>query len=77
MLQLLLDEIRAGGTLETRALALRLGTTPQLVEAMLAHLQRAGHIQDYAGCTDGCQGCRVRGACRPAPQERLRVWQNI
>ena len=41
MLEQLLKEIRAGGTLETGKLAARLGTTPQLIEAMLEHLQRA------------------------------------
>ena len=47
MLEKLLQEIRAGGTLETRALADRLGASPQLIEAMLEHLQRSGLIQDY------------------------------
>ncbi len=42
MLEELLKEIRAGGSLETGVLAARLNTTPQLVEAMLDHMQRLG-----------------------------------
>ncbi len=75
MLKQLINEIRAGGTLETRALAARLGTTPQLVEAMLEHLQRSGLIQAYAGCNDGCQGCNLQNACRKTPGT-IRLWQS-
>lgn len=75
MLKQLINEIRAGGTLETRALAARLGTTPQLVEAMLEHLQRSGLIQAYAACSDGCQGCNLQDACRKTPGT-IRLWQS-
>ena len=74
MLEELAKEIRAGGTLETGALAARLGTTPQLVEAMLEHLQRSGLIQAYVNCSDGCLGCSLQEACkRPGT---LRLWQS-
>ncbi len=75
MLELLVREIRAGGTLETRELASRLGTTPQLIEAMLEHLQRAGLIGVYEPCGEGCSGCGVRDACKP--QVAVRLWQSI
>ncbi len=75
MLKQLINEIRAGGTLETRALAARLGTTPQLVEAMLEHLQRSGLIQAYSACSDGCQGCNLQDACRKTPGT-IRLWQS-
>jgi Mn-dependent DtxR family transcriptional regulator len=74
MLEQLVEEIRKGGSLETRALAARLGTTPHLVEAMLEHLQRLGLIQDYADCTSGCQGCGLRDAC--TSQTTVRLWQT-
>lgn len=64
MLEKLLDEIRAGGTFETGALATRLGTTPKMVEAMLAHLQRAGHLDFYQTCDDACGGCSLHAGCR-------------
>ena len=76
MLEKLLQEIRAGGTLETRALADRLGASPQLIEAMLEHLQRSGLIQDYVNCGDGCQGCNVHDACSKQAQSAIRLWQS-
>jgi hypothetical protein len=75
MLQQLMSEIRAGGTLETGALAARLGTTPQLVEAMLEHLQRSGLIEAYVNCSDGCRGCSLQDACRKTPGT-VRLWQS-
>jgi hypothetical protein len=76
MLEKLLHEIRAGGTFETGTLAAQLGTTPQLIEAMLEHLQRSGLIQDYVNCGDGCHGCNVRGDCNKPAQSAVRLWQN-
>ena len=76
MLEQLVQEIRAGGTLETGDLAARLGTTPQLVEAMLEHLQRTGLIQSYAGCRDGCHGCSLQDACKKPSPGALRLWQS-
>ena len=76
MLEQLVKEIRAGGTLETAALAARLGTTPQLIEAMLEHLQRSGLIRAYVGCSDGCQGCSLQDACQKPDQSTIRLWQS-
>jgi hypothetical protein len=70
------NEIRAGGTLETGALAARLGTTPQLVEAMLEHLQRSGLIQAYVSCSDGCLGCNLQDACKKPDPGAIRLWQS-
>jgi hypothetical protein len=77
MLEKLLKEIRAGGTLETRALAIKLGTSPQLVEIMLEHLQSAGYIRSYIRCNDGCQGCSLHEACGIKKPDPLRLWQSI
>ena len=76
MLEQLLKEIRAGGTLETGKLAARLGTTPQLIEAMLEHLQRAGLVEPYINCVDGCQGCGLREACQTRGDTSVRLWQS-
>jgi DNA-binding IscR family transcriptional regulator len=77
MLEKLLTEIRSGGTFETGSLAARLGTTPELVEAMLAHLQRAGYIQPYRTCGDACGGCSLKSACKvPGQKEGVRLWQG-
>lgn len=74
MLKQLLSEIRRGGGLETNVLAARLGTSPQLVAAMLEHLQRMGMIKDYVSCDDGCGGCSLKGTCSAKPPVRL--WQS-
>ncbi len=75
MLEELLKEIRAGGSLETGVLAARLNTTPQLVEAMLDHMQRLGLIKGYISCADGCQGCSLQGDC--ATKKSVRLWQSV
>jgi len=73
MLEQLVKEIRKGGSLETHGLAARLGTTPQLVEAMMEYLQRMGLIQNYSDCACACQGCGLRDAC--SNQGTVRLWQ--
>ena len=75
MLEVLLKEIRAGGSLEIGALAARLGTTPQLIAAMLEHMQRLGLIKDYISCADGCQGCSLQSDC--ATKGSPRLWQSV
>ncbi|MFI4919941.1 MAG: FeoC-like transcriptional regulator [Legionellales bacterium] len=75
MLEKLVEEIRKGGTLETGLLAARLGASPQLVQAMLEHLQRSGLIQPYLNCdTSGCQSCGLHEAC--SSQTAVRLWQT-
>ena len=76
MLEKLLQEIHAGGTLETGTLAAKFDTTPQLIEAMLEHLQRSGLIQNYVDCGDGCGACNVRGDCNKPAQGAVRLWQS-
>jgi hypothetical protein len=76
MLEKLLDEIRLGGTFETGVLAARLGTSPELVDAMLEHLQRLGHLRSYQACGDACGGCSLKKGCKTAHQaDGLRLWQ--
>ena len=76
MLEQLIKEIRAGGTLEVGSLAARLNTSPQIVEAMLEHLQRSGLISAYVNCEDGCQGCSLKGGCSTKPKGGVRLWQS-
>jgi hypothetical protein len=78
MLNQLMLEINSGGTLETNHLAARLGTTPGMVEAMLEHLQRAGLIQAYTSCGDGCSGCSLKEMCEPGHNQanQPRLWQK-
>jgi hypothetical protein len=53
-----------------------LGTTPQLIEAMLEHLQRNGLIRAYVSCSDGCLGCSLQAACKKPDPGRMRLWQS-
>ena len=76
MLTQLLAEIRAGGTLETAALTARLNASPQLVEAMLEHLQRSGLIQEYVHCGEGCRGCSLSASCSKPGHGAIRLWQS-
>lgn len=77
MLEQLLTEIRAGGTLEVGALSKKLGTTPQMVEVMLEHLQRSGYIRPYETCGDGCGGCSLKTDCHHAERvDLLKMWRG-
>jgi hypothetical protein len=77
MLEALLAEIRKGGTLEASHLALRLGTTPELVSAMLEHLQRSGYLTAYESCPAGCDGCGLKKDCKVSPPGGgTRLWQG-
>jgi hypothetical protein len=78
MLEQLLKEINAGGTLETNALAVRLGASPQMIQAMLEHLQRAGRIRPYVSCSDGCKGCSLQESCHMEQGGgQVRLWQSV
>ncbi len=76
MLEQLLKEIQSGGTLETNALAVRLGASPQIIQAMLEHLQRQGWIDAYGSCADGCGGCSLRNSCTQPQKGGLHLWQS-
>lgn len=76
MLERLLHEIRAGGTLEASALAAKLGTSPQMVAALLEHLQRAGYLRNYETCTDACDGCGLKQQCDPQKKRAgVQLWK--
>lgn len=77
MLEALLTLIRSGGSFETGALAAQLGTSPQLVQAMLEHLQRSGLIQAYQACSDACGGCSLKDNCQSGhSKDAIRLWQG-
>jgi len=75
MLAQLLAEIHSGNAWEVRQLAERLNTSPQMVQAMLEHLERTGVIQSSATCQVGCGNCSLQQACRAANHSDLRLWQ--
>lgn len=69
MLEKLLREIKDGGILEVSELATRLGTSTNMVTAMLEHLARENYIQPYQQCTDSCAGCSLSKECRQKSEE--------
>ncbi|MCX6053753.1 MAG: FeoC-like transcriptional regulator [Chloroflexi bacterium] len=78
MLEQLLNEIHAGGSLETNALAVRLSVSPLMIQAMLEHLERMGMIRPYSTCSDGCKGCSLQTSCHgDQPGKQVRLWQSV
>ncbi|HEY3310345.1 MAG TPA: FeoC-like transcriptional regulator [Anaerolineales bacterium] len=78
MLEQLMNEIRAGGTLETNSLAKKLGVSPIMVQVMLEHLQRSGQIMPYSACSDGCQGCQLKSDCGAGGHAgQMQLWQSM
>lgn len=76
MLEEILTAVRAGGTLEINALAERLHTTPELVAAMVEHLQRTGYLHPYQTCSETCGRCSLHSACQAKGQGGVRLWQQ-
>lgn len=75
MLMRLLDEIRSRGTQDPHSLAARLGTTPEMVKALLEHLQRSGYLHPYTGCAEGCGACSLQADCAGKAQGQApRLW---
>jgi DNA-binding Lrp family transcriptional regulator len=64
MLSRLLDLLREGGTRRISDLARELGTTPELVEAMLEDLTRMGYIKRVTSqCSEKCSACPISDTC--------------
>ena len=76
MLEQLVREIRSGGTLEVNSLAARLKTSPQVVAAMLDHLQRSGLISAYINCGEGCRGCSLSETCHTQAGPTVKLWKS-
>ena len=73
MLNRLIELLRVGGTHRVGDLARALGTTPQLVEAMLETLTRMGYLRQLGdSCGAHCGSCPVAGMC--TAESTGRVW---
>lgn len=76
MLEKLIHEIQAGGTLEPILLANRLDTSPKMVMAMLDHLARLGVLQKLSKCTDSdCANCSLSRPCRTQRKGSSNLWK--
>ncbi len=71
MLDELMNDIEVGGTLEVNALARKYDTTPQLITAMLGHLERLGVVAQYIDCGEGCQQCSLSADCSHKHESRM------
>lgn len=77
MLERLLGLLRAGGAYRVGDLARALGTTPELVEAMLDSLQRLGYLKTVGhACAEPCTSCPLARACGPNASARLWTLSN-
>jgi len=79
MLNKLLDLLREGGTRRIADLAQELGTTPELVEAMLEDLARMGYVKHVASqCSEKCSTCPMAEMCAAGGPSREgdngRIW---
>jgi len=76
MLNRLMEEIRVGRTLEVGELARRLDTSPEMIKAMLATLQRSGYLQQVNSCDNHCDGCNLRSICHTSKGDNpVQLWQ--
>lgn len=63
MLERLLSELRSGGTNRVDDLAIKLNTTPALVQVMLDHLVQLNLVSLYQSCDDSCTACSASSLC--------------
>jgi hypothetical protein len=72
----LLEKIRSGGTFEVGALAAEFDTTPEMIEAMLEHMQRQGAVRTCGPTDAACSACSLGTTCGAKPGSQVRVWQS-
>lgn len=64
MLESLLKMLQEGGVHSPTDLAGRLGVDQELLEQMLADLERLGYLRQVSGdCSSHCAGCPFEGLC--------------
>lgn len=63
MLEKLLHEIKSGKTHSIDELAVKLSTTPAMIQALLDHLQKLNLIRQYQSCGDSCSACSAKNLC--------------
>ena len=75
MLEQLLNEIKKGNTTSPVALAERLKTTPEMVQAMLETLEKMGYLREIStDCDDvACGSCPVAGYCSSETKKQPRI----
>ncbi len=75
MLNHVLALLETGGTWRVSDLASALGTSPDLVQAMLNHLARSGKLDlPEQPCADACAGCSLQKTCQIGPSSQTFVY---
>lgn len=75
MLNRLLALLETGGTWRISDLAAALGTSPNLVNAMLGHLAQSGKLDlPEQPCSEACSGCSLQKACKIGPSSQTYVY---
>jgi hypothetical protein len=70
LMQELLDLVSKENLATPKLLAQRLNISQDLIEMMVADLERAGYLQVATGNCNGCTGCGIQKAC-DSPASRL------
>lgn len=68
MLKRMLATIATGRIGSTAELAAATGTSPEMIEALVAELERRGLLQRAGDCGSVCTGCPAEPSCGPAGQ---------
>ena len=68
MLKHLLATIATGRIGSTAELAVATGASPEMIEALVAELERRGLLQRAGDCGAVCTGCPVEPSCGPTGQ---------
>jgi Mn-dependent DtxR family transcriptional regulator len=75
MLKQLLALLDTGGTWRVSDLAAALGTSPDLVNAMLSHLEQSGKLDlPQQRCSEACSGCSLQSTCETEPTSATFVY---
>ncbi len=73
MLEQLLERLADGGSHTPESLARELGVSRDMVERMLADLERLGYLEPAGGaCKSACAGCPSAAVCAVGTPQR--VW---
>jgi len=73
MLRKIIERIAQGGSWSVEDLASELGTTHELMTAMLEDLERRGYLKPAgAGCSRACASCTMSAGCIKGAFDR--VW---
>jgi len=76
MLEKLLHEIRSAEIIQPSELAVRLDTSPLMIQMMLEDLERRGFLtQIQSSCSSTCGSCSLNSSCSSNNGQRGRVWK--